>query len=167
VALVSQRAPAAAWARREDAFELEGVMSGVAVGSQGNNLEIIFVDWLDAMRRHDLDRLSARLAPDVVHEGVRADRVCRGRDAVVERLRARGAQLPRVSAIELVEAGERVVMSVRAPTVGAPVEDDGPQRGQATIVFTLRDGLIVRMQDYLSRAEALAALGRTSDDVWQ
>jgi ketosteroid isomerase-like protein len=125
------------------------------------------VDWLDALRRHDLDRLSARLAPDVEHQGVRGDRVCRGRDAVLGRLRARGAHLPRVNAIELIEAGDHVVMSVRAPTVGAPVEDHGPQRGQATIVFTLRDGLIVRMQDYLGRAEALAALDRTSDGVWQ
>jgi ketosteroid isomerase-like protein len=142
-------------------------MSGVAVDGRESNLEIIFVDWLDALRRHDLDRLSARLAPDVQHEGVRSDRVCLGRDAVLERLRARGAQLPRVSAIELIEAGDHVVMSVRAPTVGAPVEDHGPQRGQATIVFTLRDGLIVRMQDYLGRADALAAIDRTSDGVWQ
>ena len=142
-------------------------MTGVDLSSQATNLEIIFVDWLDATRRHDLDRLSARLAPDVVHEGVRAGLVCRGRDAVLERVRARGTQHPRVSAIELIEAGDHVVMSVRAPTVGAPVQDHGPQRGQATIVFTMRDGLIVRMQDYLSRADALAALGRTVDDVWQ
>jgi len=119
------------------------------------------------MRRNDLDRLSARLAPEVEHVGVRADRVCRGRDAVLERLRARAAQLPRVSAMELIESGDQVVMSVRAPTVGAPVEDDAQQRGQATIVFTLRDGLIVRMQDYLGRAEALAALERPRDGIWQ
>jgi ketosteroid isomerase-like protein len=142
-------------------------MSGVSAGSPGDNLEIIFVDWLDAMRRHDLDRLSARLAPEVEHVGVSADRVCRGRDAVLERLRARSAQLPRVSAIELIESGDHVVMSVRAPTVGAPVEDHGAQRGQATIVFTLHDGLIVRMRDYLGRAEAFAAIDRTSDGTWQ
>ncbi len=142
-------------------------MSGVSVRSQASNLEIIFVDWLDAMRRHDLDRMDARLAPDVVHQGVRADFICRNRVAVLERLRARGSRLPQVSAIELIEAGDQVVMSVRAAGVGVPVEDDGAPRGQATVVFTLREGLIVRMQDYLSRAEALAATGKPSDDVWQ
>jgi hypothetical protein len=123
-------------------------MSDTFAGGPANNLEIIFVDWLDAMRRHDLDLLSARLAPEIEHVGVRADRVCRGRDAVLE--------------IELIESGDHVVLSVRAPTVGAPIDDHGPQRGQATIVFTLRDGLIVKMRDYLGRAEALAALDRTS-----
>ena len=142
-------------------------MSGDAAERRGSNLEIIFVDWLDALRRHDLDRLRARLAPDVDHTGVRGDRVCRGREAVLARLSARSEHLPRVSAIELIEAGDHVVMSLRAPTVGAPVDDDGPQRGQATIVFTLRDGLIVKMQDYVKRAEALAAVERTSGDVWQ
>jgi ketosteroid isomerase-like protein len=143
------------------------VMSDTFAGGPANNLEIIFVDWLDAMRRHDLDVLSARFAPEVEHVGVRTDRVCRGRDAVLERLRIRGAQLPRVSAIELIESGDHVVLSVRAPTVGAPIDDHGPQRGQATIVFTLRDGLIVKMRDYLGRTEALAALDRTSDGIWQ
>lgn len=136
-------------------------------GAQESNLEIIFVDWLDAMRRGDIDRMSARLAADVMHEGVREEYVCRGREAVLERLRLRAGQLPSVSAIELIEAGDHVLLSVRAPSVGAPVDPQGPQRGQATILFTLRDGLIVGMRDYLGRAEALATVGRTSEDVWQ
>ena len=38
-------------------------------------------------------------------------------------------------------------------------------RGQASIVFTLRDGMITQMQDYLTRAEALAAAG-ANPAVW-
>lgn len=142
-------------------------MDSVAAGGGRTGLEIIFVDWLDAIRRGDIDRLRARLAPDVVHQGVRADYACRGRDAVLARMRSRIAQPPQPGAIELIDAGDRVLLSVRAPTVGAPLEDDGPPRGQASIVFTLREGMIVRMQDFLSRADALTAIGQADDQLWQ
>jgi ketosteroid isomerase-like protein len=133
--------------------------------SPRSNIEIIWSDWLDAIRRGDLDALAARLAPEVTHRGVRADLICPDRDAVIENARARAEQLPEVGAVELVAAGDHVVLSVRAPTVGMPLEDGAPMRGQASIVFTLRDGLITRMQDYVSRGEALAAAG-TGPAVW-
>ena len=38
-----------------------------------SNIEIIFSDWLDAIRRSDMDTLAARLAPDVTHRGVRPE----------------------------------------------------------------------------------------------
>jgi hypothetical protein len=132
------------------------------------NLEVIFVDWLDAMRSGDIDRIASRLEPEVVHQGVRPELVCSGRGAVVERLRSRAAQLPDVTAVELVELGEHVVMSVRAATVGVPAAAAAQgHRGQATIVFTFRDGRIARMQDYLTREAALAAAGGSGGDVWQ
>lgn len=130
-----------------------------------SNIEIIWADWLDALRRGDLDALAARLAPEVTHLGVRADLICPDRDAVLASARARADALPDVGAIELVAAGDRVVLSVRAPTVGMPLADDAPMRGQASIVFTLRDGLITHMQDYVSRREALAAAG-AEPAVW-
>jgi ketosteroid isomerase-like protein len=130
-----------------------------------SNIEIIWSDWLDAMRRGDLDALAARLAPEVTHRGVRADLVCPDRESVLANARARADQLPDVGAVELVAAGDHVVLCVRAPTVGMPLEDGAPMRGQASIVFTLRDGLITRMQDYLSRREALAAAG-ADPAVW-
>ncbi len=77
-------------------------------------------------------------------------------------------QRPDVSAIELVEVGEHVVLSVRASDVGVPEDPDAEgHRGQATIVFTLRDGQIVHMQDYLTREAALAAVDAPRGDVWQ
>jgi ketosteroid isomerase-like protein len=130
-----------------------------------SNIEIIWSDWLDAMRRGDLDALAARLAPEVTHRGVRPDLVCPDRESVLANARARAGQLPDVGAVELVAAGDHVVLCVRAPTVGMPLEDGAPMRGQASIVFTLRDGLITRMQDYLSRRDALAAAG-ADPAVW-
>ena len=50
------------------------------------------------------------------------------------------------------------MLSLRAPGIGVPLEDGREPRGQATIVFTLRDGLITRMQDYLDRRSALASV---------
>ncbi len=130
-----------------------------------SNIEIIWTDWLDALRRGDLDALAARLAPGVTHRGVRADLICPDRDAVLASAPARADRLPDVGAVELVAAGDRVVLSVRAPTVGMPLADDAPMRGQASIVFTLRDGLITHIQDYVSRREALAAAG-AEPAVW-
>ena len=130
-----------------------------------SNIEIVWSDWLDAIRRGDVETLAARLAPEVTHRGVRADLVCPDRDAVLESARARAEELPEVGAVELVAAGDHVVLSVRAPTVGMPLQDGAPMRGQASIVFTLRDGLITQMQDYVSRGEALAAAG-AEPAVW-
>ncbi len=124
-----------------------------------SNIEIIFSDYLDAIRRGDMDAVAARLAPEVTHRGVRADLICPDRESVLERMRLRSRQLPDVEAIELVAAGDRVVMSMRAAGIGVPERDEDAPRGQASVVFTLRDGLITAMQDYTSRADALAAAG--------
>jgi ketosteroid isomerase-like protein len=130
------------------------------------NLEIIFSDWIDALRRGDLDAVEARLAAEVVHQGVRDELVCAGRDAVLARLRRRAANPPEVTALELVESGDHVVLSLRARGIGVPMGDGEQARGRATIVFTLRDGLIIRMQDHLERGSALASIA-ADEDVWQ
>jgi hypothetical protein len=97
------------------------------------NLEIVFVDWLDALRRGDAERIAARLA----------------------------------TAIELIEVGDHVVLSVRATTVGVPVEPGRYEpRGRTTIVFTIRDGSIVHIRDYPGRAEALAAAAPGLPETW-
>jgi ketosteroid isomerase-like protein len=124
-----------------------------------SNIEIIFTDYLDAIRRGDMDTVAARLAPEVTHRGVRTDLVCPDRESVLANMRARSEVLPAVEALELIAAGDHVVMSVRAAGIGQPLRDEDAPRGQASIVFTLRDGLITAMQDYTSRAEALAAAG--------
>jgi hypothetical protein len=128
------------------------------------NIEIVFAGWLDAIRRGDLALMEQTLAPDVVHHGIRPEMICRGRDQVMAMAGRRAVDLPAVDAIELIAAGGRVVLNVRGPELGAPAEeDDDRPRGQASIVFTLRGGVIVEMQDYLRRADALAAAGVADD----
>lgn len=127
-----------------------------------SNIEIIFADWLDAMRRGDLDTMAGRLAPDVVHQGVKPDWICRNRQEVIDMVGQRIGRVPPVEAIELIAAGDHVVMSVRGVGIGPPVDDDENEaRGHATVVYTLVDGKIVRMHDYLHRAQALEAVGAT------
>jgi ketosteroid isomerase-like protein len=127
------------------------------------NIEIIFADWLDAIRRGDLEMMAARLAPDVVHQGIHREWICHNRDEVLDSVRGRAGRVPPVEALELLSAGDHVVMSVRAPGVGPPIDEGSDQpSGQAVIVFTLRDGVIVRMDDYAHRADALAAAGVTA-----
>jgi ketosteroid isomerase-like protein len=126
-------------------------------GVQRTNIEIIFTDWLDAIRCGDLERMEAVLAPDVKHIGIVPEWECGNREQVLENVRNGGGRVPPVEALELIAAGEHVVMTIRAPGIGPTPE--GIARGQACIVFTLRDGLIVHMQDYVHRADALAAAG--------
>jgi ketosteroid isomerase-like protein len=128
-----------------------------------SNIEIVFDGWLDARRRGDLQAMAARLAPDVVHQGIRPELVCRNRDEVLARVRRGRGRLPVPDAIELVAAGDNVVLSVRGPGIGVPADEGSAEpRGEATIVFTLEGGKIVRMQDYLHRSDALQAVGATA-----
>jgi ketosteroid isomerase-like protein len=75
-----------------------------------SNIEIIFADWLDAMRRGDLDTMASRLAPDVVHQGVKPGWICHNRQEVIDMVGQRVGRVPPVEAIELVAAGDHVVM---------------------------------------------------------
>jgi ketosteroid isomerase-like protein len=122
-----------------------------------SNIEIVFTDWLDAMRRGDVDTMESVLAPDVKHIGIVPEWECGNREQVLENVRNRVGRVPPVEALELVGAGDHVVMSIRAPGLGPT--PDGQARGQSCIVFTLRDGVIVHMQDYVHRDDALIAAG--------
>src|SRR3954447_16150461 len=42
-----------------------------------SNIEIIFADWLDAMRRGDLETMAGRLLPAAVPPGGETERACR------------------------------------------------------------------------------------------
>ena len=126
------------------------------------NIEIIWADWVDAIRRGDIERLARRITPDTVHRGVLPELICRNGAEVVENARSASEQLPHVEAIELIAAGDHVVLGIRAPDIGP----EGDQ-GQVFIVFTLRHGLIVEIQDYLVRGDALAAAGASDPAGWR
>jgi hypothetical protein len=130
-----------------------------------DNIKIILADWLDALRRHDLGALEQRMAPDVYWQGIREHLVCEDRDQALEMLREQQREEHGVEALELVATEEKVVLGVRSTQLR---EVGGvPLGGQIFQVFTLRDGVIVRVDEYERRGEALLAAGADGRGDWR
>jgi hypothetical protein len=85
--------------------------------------------------------------------GLREEWVCHGPGEVLETFRWGLEQRREIDALEFTRGGEQVVLGARGPNIG-PEEEP---LGQIFNVFTLRDGRIVRIDDYRDRKEALTA----------
>jgi ketosteroid isomerase-like protein len=126
------------------------------------NIEVVF-DHLHARRMRDLAMLESQLDPDVVHQGVLPDLVCNNRAEVLANIQRGFARDDfGVDRLELIDAGDSVVVGLAGPRFSDVPW--APLNGQIYVVYTLRDGRIVRMDDYLRRAEAIAAAGATVKD---
>ncbi len=120
------------------------------------NLELVLTGWIDARRRGDLETIERHLHPDVVWQGLRPDLVCTNRAAVLDNVRSSDGRLPDVSGIELHAAGDQVMLGVHSPDL---IEIAGERLdGEIYDVFTIIDGLIVRMDEYRTRDGALEAM---------
>src|SRR5215217_7200423 len=130
-----------------------------------DNIKTILADWLDALRRQDLDAVERRMAPEVFWQGIREELVCEDRDRAMELLREQQREDYGVEALELVATEEKVMLGVRS----TQLQEVGgvPLGGQIFQVFTLRDGVIVRMDEYERRGEALAAAGAEGRGDWR
>jgi len=122
-------------------------------------LQIVF-DHLHDRGSGDMEAIAAQLHPDVVHQGVSDELVCRGREEVLERIRRSSGGDAGIDHLELVDAGDRVIVGLAGPRF---LEVPWLQ-GQLFIVFTIRDGLIVRMDDHRTRSEAFTAAGAAVAD---
>jgi hypothetical protein len=67
-----------------------------------------------------------------------------------------------VDRLELIDAGERVVVGLAGPRFQEVPW--APLNGQIYVVYTVRDSHIVRMEDFLTRADAMAAAGGATKD---
>ena len=117
-------------------------------------LEVVF-DHFHARRRRDIAAVTAGLDPDVVHQGVLPSLVCNGRDAVIERMSStfdddddRG-----IERLEFLAAGEHVIVSI----AGTRFREIPFLDGEIFMLFTVRDGLIARIDDFAIRGDALLA----------
>jgi catechol 2,3-dioxygenase-like lactoylglutathione lyase family enzyme len=122
-----------------------------------SNLEVVLVGWVDARRRDDLATVERHLHPDVVCQGLREDLVCRDRAEVLQMIRAGEGSVPEVEGIELSTDGDQVLLGVRSPDI---VEVAGETLDGAIYnVFTIADGLIVRIDEFHTREQAAGAMG--------
>jgi ketosteroid isomerase-like protein len=107
----------------------------------------------------------ALLDEDVTWKGLRAEWVCHGREEVIQTFRWGLEQRRDIDALEFTRTDDQVVLGARGPSITEVGRE--PLRGQIFNVFTLRDGRIVRIDDYRGRSEALAAAGVAADAGWR
>lgn len=126
------------------------------MATMNSNLEVVLAGWIDGRRRNDLDTIERYLHPDVVWRGLREDLVCSDREQVLENVRAVEGRFPEVEGIELATDGDQLLLGVRSPDFtemfGELLE------GAIFNVFTIRDRLIVRMEEFKTREQAAEAM---------
>jgi ketosteroid isomerase-like protein len=117
----------------------------------------IATEGLAAWRRGDFETLSTILDPKVQWRafGPR-EWDCHGRDDVMRTLRERYEEGFARGELDLSVAGADTVIAVSHPSaIGGP---DWPDETATVMLF--RGGTVVAMQDYRTKAEALAAVGK-------
>ena len=121
------------------------------------NVEVVRHAY-EAFLRGDLDAVAAVLDPDATWTWVEPGPWdCHDADDVLSVLRRRRTEDMVGRLREIVDAGDHVVMRLEH----ADPETYGAEPGETavTLVATVRDGRIVHLQDYRSKADALAAVG--------
>ena len=116
------------------------------------------LEYLHAMGSRDLERVANCLAPAVVHQGVEPHLRCDNRDQVLDNVRGTlaGGTFG-VDRLEMIDADDRVIVGLAGPRF-RDVEW-APLQGQVFIVFTVSHGVIVRMDDFITRGEAMTTAG--------
>ena len=114
-------------------------------------------EGLAAWRRGDFETLATILDPKVQWKSFEpGDWDCHGRDDVMRTLRERYDQGFARGELDLSDAGADTVIAVSHPSViGGPEWPD-----ETATVMLFRGGTVVSMQDYRTKAEALAAVGK-------
>jgi ketosteroid isomerase-like protein len=120
-----------------------------------DNAELVRTGF-EAFLRGDFDGLERVMDPGVQWLWYEpGDWDCHNRDKVLTTLRDRRQEGVVTALNAVVAIDERVFVEVTGPRL----EQWGMPEGQACMVVTVEDGRIVRMQDYRSRAAAVAAAG--------
>jgi hypothetical protein len=117
----------------------------------GGNLAMIVGAWTAMLSSGNTESLGAILDEGVTWQGVLPDQICRNREEVLDILIRNQRRPPRLTRIEAAEFGDRVVVSVESPDFE---EMDGRPRGPRSLVFTFRNGRVVRMESIATRDAA-------------
>jgi ketosteroid isomerase-like protein len=103
----------------------------------------------EAIARGDLDTIRDMLAPDVKWHGGNPVDGCRNRDEVLAFMRRPERPPEMVELVEIVDAGEQVVVIMRRPS----------ETELHANLTTFRDGIVVEMVHFDDPDDALAAAG--------
>lgn len=127
------------------------------------NIELVLSGY-QAFLAGDFESIGAMLDDDVEWVGFDSDAA--ERDSVLGVLAERLTDLPRVALERCVGVGDQVVVYFRASESVADPEDDRPLQsrrsytiGRYAGVITIRDGRVVRVEDYPHVHAALEAVG--------
>jgi ketosteroid isomerase-like protein len=124
------------------------------------NIEVV-LGFLDAIRRRDRDAAADFLHPETVWQGVVPDLVCRSSGEVLDIFFGRRDGQIEVERLELIGAEGGAIFAVHRPEIWevAGVEIRGAMYHAVDIEY----GRITRINDYVERADALAAVGIGDD----
>jgi ketosteroid isomerase-like protein len=129
-----------------------------------DNIELVLAGY-QAFLEGDFDAIADMLDDDVEWIGAEEGDAT-SRALVMDVLAERLNELPRVVLERCIGVGDRVVVYFRASEVVADPDDDRPLQtrrsytiGRYAGVITIRDGRVVRIQDYPHVHAALDAVG--------
>ncbi|MGD1034246.1 MAG: nuclear transport factor 2 family protein [Candidatus Dormibacteria bacterium] len=130
------------------------------MSESGENLALVVSAWTGMFRSGSSDALAALLDENVVWQGLQPGLSCGDRGQVLRILGRWRSHPPRITRLEAEEFGDRVAISVEGPDFPAisdpseaPLLAAGAPR---SLVFTFRDGRVVRMESLPSRDAAFA-----------
>jgi ketosteroid isomerase-like protein len=106
-------------------------------------------DGFEAALRGDLEAIAALLDPDVKWHGGDPSSGCQNRNEALALIRNGLARMNDVELVDVVGAGDKVVVLLRRPGDPDPVAN----------VTTFRNGKVVEMVHYPDPADALAVVG--------
>jgi hypothetical protein len=127
------------------------------VPEAGNNLALILSAWTEMLRDGNTQALGSILDENVVWQGILPEQVCRDREEVLDLLSRRRGRPPRLTRIEAQEFGDQVAVSVSGPDF--PDNEVLAAKAPRSLIFTFRDGRVVRMESLATRDAAFARLG--------
>ena len=123
----------------------------------------LLLDWIDALRSADLDRIRTLLDPQVTWHGLTDELACDGREEVIGAIEAQLPMCMSADALELVVAPDHLVLGTRNPSLPDP---PGVSLGdQIYNVYKLAQGRIREIRDFAARKDAFRAAG--VDGEWR
>jgi hypothetical protein len=124
----------------------------------GGNLARIVAAWTSLFHQGSTDALQDLLDEKVVWNGMFPDEICHDRHEVLGILGRNQLHAPRITRIEAEEHGDKVAVMVDGPDF--PSDDRRPAGSPRSLVFTFRDGHVIRMQSFKNRDDAFRLVGR-------